>query len=194
MKNKTWPALLATIALTAVAAGCGGDEQAASSSDDTANATDAAFVADMTAHHEGAIEMARIAQTQADHPEIRKLADDIVAAQETEIAAMKDIGQDLPDVETPDNGNMGMSDAEMGMELNPAELEDAKPFDRAFIDAMVPHHKGAIAMAREELAKGEHFELREMAQGIITAQSKEIAQMTKWRKEWYGSATSDEAS
>ena len=38
-------------------------------------------------------------------------------------------------------------------------LKDAKPFDRAFIDEMIPHHQGAIRMARAELAKGSDPEL-----------------------------------
>jgi uncharacterized protein (DUF305 family) len=50
---------------------------------------------------------------------------------------------------------MGMSDAEMGMDMDPAMLEDAEPFDRAFIDMMVPHHKGAVAMAKQLLKQDE---------------------------------------
>jgi uncharacterized protein (DUF305 family) len=58
MKTRTWLALLAALALIAVvaiAAGCGGDDEQPSS---MGNATDAAFIADMTAHHQGAIDMA----------------------------------------------------------------------------------------------------------------------------------------
>jgi uncharacterized protein (DUF305 family) len=83
---------------------------------------------------------------------------------------------------------MGMSEAEMGMDMDPAELDDAEPFDRAFIDAMVPHHEGAIAMAKQLLESGDQPALRKMAQDIIDAQTKEIAQMREWRKAWYGSA------
>jgi len=69
-------------------------------------------------------------------------------------------------------------------------LRRAKPFDRAFIDMMVPHHQGAIAMAKQLLKKGEQPALRKMADDIISAQTDEIAQMRKWRKAWYGSAGS----
>ena len=186
--------LLTAIAFSAIAAGCGGDQQAESAADGAFNDTDRAFIADMSAHHEGAIEMARIAQTEAEHPEIRELASEIVAAQDAEIAEMEDISRGLPDAEAPADGGMGMDDAEMGMEMDPAELKDAKPFDRAFIDAMIPHHEGAIAMAEEELSKGEHPKLREMAQGIITAQRAEIDQMTQWRQRWYGASANDEGA
>jgi uncharacterized protein (DUF305 family) len=77
------------------------------------------------------------------------------------------------------------------MDMDPAELEKAKPFDRAFIDAMVPHHQGAVAMAKQLLKSGEQPALRTMANDIIDAQTKEIAQMREWRKAWYGSDDMD---
>ena len=72
-------------------------------------------------------------------------------------------------------------------------LERAKPFDRAFIDAMVPHHRGAIRMARVALGKAEDRELRRLARSIITTQSDEIVDMNAWRKRWYGAATPKKA-
>lgn len=185
MRIKTWPllAVLALIALAAVASGCddGDDSRTAG------NETDAAFIADMTAHHEGAIEMARIAQYRAEHREIRDLADDIIAAQEGEISAMKAIRDAMHDMGEHGGGHLGMSESEMGMDMDAADLEPAKPFDRAFIDAMVPHHEGAVAMAKRLLESGEQPRLRNMAQDIVDAQTKEIAQMREWRKDWYGS-------
>jgi uncharacterized protein (DUF305 family) len=186
MNTKTWAALLAAVALIllAVAAlGCGGNDDNGSSA---GNETDAAFITDMTAHHEGAIEMARVAQKRAEHPQIRELADGIIAAQQREISAMKSIRGDMHGM----GGHMGMSATEMGMDMDPAELDHAKPFDRAFIDAMVPHHQGAVVMAKRLLESGKQPALRKMAQDIIDAQTREIAQMREWRRAWYGSAGS----
>jgi uncharacterized protein (DUF305 family) len=171
---RAWHALLAVLALTA----CGSDGGGAGG-----NGTDAAFVADMSAHHLGAIEMARIARERATHPEIRALADDIVAAQETEIARMKTIGKELPE---PSEGGMGMSHAEMGMGMDTAILEYVRPFDRVFIDMMIPHHEGAVVMAKRLIERGEQPALRAMARQMIEAQAREIAQMRRWRKDWYG--------
>jgi uncharacterized protein (DUF305 family) len=188
--NKTWLALLAALAVLAViAAGCGSDDTSGSNSKSSSgNTTDDAFITDMTAHHQGAIDMAKLAQKQADHADIRTLAGDIISAQEGEIAAMKAVRDDMRAMGMHDGGHMGMSEHAMGMDMDMAALQRATPFDRAFIDAMVPHHQGAIAMAKAELAKGTQPALRKMATGIISAQTKEIAQMKQWRKAWYGSA------
>jgi uncharacterized protein (DUF305 family) len=62
------------------------------------------------------------------------------------------------------------------------------PFDRAFIDAMVPHHRSAIEMAREAKAAGLAApELVKIADNIIASQRGEIGQMLAWRGQWFGS-------
>ncbi len=65
-------------------------------------------------------------------------------------------------------------------------LMGAKPLDRAFFDMMIPHHQGAIRMARSELARGSDPKLKAIAKAIVAAQTKEIKQMNSWRAQWYG--------
>lgn len=60
------------------------------------------------------------------------------------------------------------------------------PFDLRFIQAMIPHHERAIAMARDALEEGEHQEIRDFARAIISAQRAEIVQMKQWLRRWYG--------
>jgi uncharacterized protein (DUF305 family) len=67
-----------------------------------------------------------------------------------------------------------------------AELERARPFDRAFIDEMVPHHQGAIRMAHVLASKTDDPEMKRLADAIIEAQSSEIENMNDWRAKWYG--------
>ena len=68
----------------------------------------------------------------------------------------------------------------------------AVPFDRAFIDAMVPHHRSAIAMARSALRAGlSEPDLIEVADNIASSQQTEINQMRGWRENWFGSSVID---
>lgn len=163
-----------------------------------ANAVDRAFVQQMIPHHQMAVQMAETAKRQGQHPQIVTLAGDIITAQNREISQMTAIAGQLgvrPDA-MPMNGSMGghmMADdhvlgltmAQSGMSMNMSALDGAKPFDRAFIDMMIPHHQGAIRMARAELARGKNPQLRTMAHGIIAAQTKEIEEMNTWRVKWY---------
>lgn len=57
-------------------------------------------------------------------------------------------------------------------------------FDRAFIEAMIVHHEGAIEMAHEALKYGKHEEIRNLANDVISAQTNEINMMKSWREEW----------
>lgn len=65
-------------------------------------------------------------------------------------------------------------------------------FDRAFIDAMVPHHESAIEMALAAKEAGlSQPELVEVADAILATQQEEIDRMKAWREEWFGSAEVD---
>ena len=55
----------------------------------TGDSFDQAFLSEMIIHHEGAVEMAQLALTNAKHQEIKDLAKAIIAAQNKEIADMK---------------------------------------------------------------------------------------------------------
>lgn len=66
--------------------------------------------------------------------------------------------------------------------------EAAAAFDLQFIDSMIPHHEGAVVMARQALEQAEREEIKQMAQQIIDAQEAEIQQLQAWRAAWYGDA------
>ena len=76
-------------------------------------------------------------------------------------------------------GSLGVPEHMMGMDGDVASLNTAKPFDRAFLRMMIPHHEGALVMAKAELAKGRDSEPKTLAQDIITGQRSELTAMRR---------------
>jgi uncharacterized protein (DUF305 family) len=87
-------------------------------------------------------------------------------------------GMDMMDHSTG-NGDMSMNN--MVSELSGRTGDD---FDKAFLSEMIDHHQGAINMAKLVAAQAKHQEVKDLANGIITAQTSEIAQMKEWQKQW----------
>ena len=77
---------------------------------------------------------------------------------------------------------MGMSMNQMSSTLATLRGED---FDRMFITLMIDHHQGAIDMAELVLSNSDKEELKELANDIISAQTKEIEMMKGWLDSWY---------
>ena len=173
-QRKTLAVLVTTGALAVT--GCGDDDSPSSGEPGGGNGTDRAFVAAMVPHHESAVEMAKIAQSRGESEFVKELAGTIVTTQTEEIATLRREDEAL-EAAGVEQGSLGVPEHAMGMDDDPAELENAEPFDRAFLEMMIPHHEGAIEMAKAEQAKGEDPELEALAQEIITAQQREIDEM-----------------
>ena len=71
------------------------------------------------------------------------------------------------------------ADERMMRDMNRPMTGDA---DQDFVAGMLPHHQGAVEMAKVELRYGTNPQMRRLAQGIVAAQEKEIAQMRAWQK------------
>ncbi|HEY9641692.1 MAG TPA: DUF305 domain-containing protein [Coleofasciculaceae cyanobacterium] len=156
---------------------------------------DLRFIDAMTPHHEGAVVMAQEALQKSQRPEIKQLAQSIIDAQKKEIAEMKQWRQAwypkadaTPMMYSAEMGHtMPMSNevkSSMMMNMNLGAADNQ--FDLRFIDAMIPHHQGAVTMAQEALEKSDRPEIKQLAQAIISSQQQEINQMQQWKKAWYG--------
>lgn len=174
---------------------------------------DQRFIVMMIPHHEEAIAMARLARDRGRRPELRALAERIIATQSREIGRMRLwyrqwYGAAVPAPVTavvgagccpgsacgPGAGHgmglgHGLGHAQgpaMGPGAGAAGLAAAAEFDRAFLERMVDHHRIGVMMAAHGQMHAEHRPLQELELAIVRAQSQEIEQMTRWYRQWYG--------
>jgi uncharacterized protein (DUF305 family) len=183
--------LLATAAVGLIA--CGGDGDTRDAQAQEATPAEMAFLTGMAHHHDTAIQMAEIARDRGQSSFVKNLAVNIVDTQRQEIDQMRQIHQRAfdrplePDPKAHDG--LGLSAEEAGMTHTPAmndELRRARPFDRAFVDMMVPHHLGAIRMAEAVLRDSRNPAVRELAETIIRDQKREVDEMNAFRERTYG--------
>jgi len=150
------------------------------------------FIEQMIPHHEGAVDMAKLALVKSKRPEIKTLATAIIADQNKEINDMtkwyKDwFGGTVPKASTGmmSGGMMSQSGMHMGGQEDMTSLENAADFDKAFLEAMIPHHQLALMMVQMLESGSSRPEMLELSKNITTSQSKEIQQMQAWYVQWY---------
>jgi len=153
-----------------------------------ANQADIQFAQMMIVHHQGALDMARLAADRAGAAEVKELARRIENAQQPEIETMTawlqawgaeplDADGVMPGMEhgsMTDTGEGGMASSSQM-----AELEDAQgaEFDTLFLELMIVHHEGAIAMAQTEVDNGRNADALALAHKVIVDQTAEVALM-----------------
>ena len=79
----------------------------------------------------------------------------------------------------PGGGSMMSAMDKMSKEM--AAVPMTGDADRDFVGMMIPHHQGAIDMARNEIAHGKDPAMLKLARAIVAAQDKEIAEMRAWQ-------------
>lgn len=121
--------------------------------------------------------MAKMVPTRASSQQVKDLATQIQAAQDPEIKLMSGWleawGEPVPAAGEMQHGDGMMSMEDMGQ----LETATGAQFDTMWLEMMIKHHDGAIAMARTELTEGADAEAKKLAQAIVDGQSKEIATM-----------------
>lgn len=149
---------------------------------------DRSFISNMIAHHQGAVDMAELALTNAKHDELKDMANKIMSDQESEISQMKTWQKEwgYPISTGDDMVDHSAMDMENEMSNMMIELENKKgdDFDRSFIKQMILHHQSAIDMASPGEKNAQHQELKDLTKEVVSAQTKEIQQMEQWGKDW----------
>ena len=148
------------------------------------NDPDTAFAKAMLGHHHGAIDMAKIQLKYGTDDTMRHLAQDIIDAQQAEVDIVNKWLASHPDASKPKPDTEAMQQAyARSMDVLNGEMvlgiADPVP-DMAFARGMLPHHIGAVEMAKIQLKYGTNEEMRQLAQDIIDTQQAEITVMQDW--------------
>jgi len=156
-----------------------------------ASEADIAFIRGMIVHHEQAIEMSAMAPARAEAQGVLTLARRIAVAQEDEIARMRRWlesrgGWEPGDVDPGHHDPMHGAGDVHGMlsraEIEGLEASSGPEFDRRFLELMIRHHEGAIAMVRELFATdgaAQDAEMYELASDVEGEQRVEIQRMQR---------------
>jgi len=166
--------------------GMGSDRMARQMVMENGKYSDERFIDAMVPHQQGAIAMAEVALKNAQHEEIKDLSRNIVSTRQAEIEELKSIKKAEFGTSNVRPMEMGQEQMRgMGMMTDPQELARSEPFDKAFIDAMIPNDQSAIEMAKVAYEKSENSRIKKLAENIVSGQQAEIEQMKRWREQWY---------
>ena len=149
------------------------------------SAVDTGFLHDMLDHHEQAVTMASVTTASASDPVVRDFAREVLIEQRYEIGLMdaylqaRDEERGDPDRDAMAWMGMGMPLAQMpgyASEEELAALQAADPEDQneLFLELMIAHHRGGVAMAEYAARHAEDPRVRRLAEVMADVQAKEI--------------------
>ena len=141
------------------------------------SANDIMFAQMMIPHHQQAVTMSDLAFKNSTSPDVRALAKQIKGAQAPEIAQMK---KWLSKAGATMLGAHGMTMDGMlsAKQLSSLAAAQGPAFDRLFLQSMITHHEGALAMI-SMISNSKNLEARTLAKNIEVSQSAEIELMKK---------------
>lgn len=161
--------------------------------EDRWNEADADFMTGMIRHHDQAVAMTSWVPDRSASKQVKALADRMHATQRAEIDLMSDwlTARERPVPPRPRSAGNGtgprVPEADHDHELMPGMLTDAEldameaatgpEFDRLFLNGMITHHQGAIAMCSDIASSGIDQEIQQLAANIGVDQAAEIARM-----------------
>ncbi|MUM19133.1 DUF305 domain-containing protein [Mycobacterium sp. CBMA271] len=155
------------------------DTNTATASPSDHNDADVTFAQQMIMHHQQAVEMSKLTEGRTANPVVLDLAKNIETAQQPEIDTftewLKNWGKPvMPEGHDPAGHMPGMVDTPV---LDGMKTLNGEAFDQLWLQSMIAHHQGAIAMANAELSGGQYPAAKQLAQQIIDNQQPEIDTM-----------------
>ncbi len=127
------------------------------------------FIREMIPHHQEAVDTSRIVLETTKNPQLRELAQNIIKAQEQEIAMMQGwLSTWYPSQSTSSQYKPMMGDL---------YAVNGEARDIAYLNGMVMHHQMAVTMATEVLALEHRDETKKLSLEIIGSQTSEIKLM-----------------
>jgi uncharacterized protein (DUF305 family) len=157
-------------------------------------ADDLAFLQHMIMHHEQAIAMGGLIEGRAEHPELIRFAGLVADAQKAELQHMQGLLELAADRGLAPPVHRMHGDPPMAGMLSEAEMKAlaaarGPAFERLWLQGMMFHHEGGLAMARaQELRQAldgrQPDQLAEMVDDILVGQRAEIGIMKGWLDAW----------
>lgn len=151
------------------------------------NASEVTFARDMAAHHGQAVEMALIIRDRSTNDELRQFALDMMLTQQAQIGQMQGWlaawGRPLSGERAPMNGQgemMGMATQQQVKDLRTLPVAQAEIL---FLQLMIRHHQGGVAMARDIEGRTDRPEVARLATAIVQGQQSEITYMEQLLKQ-----------
>jgi uncharacterized protein (DUF305 family) len=145
------------------------------------NADDVAFATNMIPHHQQAVELSAMAPDRSTNAQLVALAQQISAAQQPEVNVMKVFLVQWNENPETNSGHAAHGNTMQGMvdaaTMTKLRSLNGQEFDKLWLETMIGHHRGAIEMAKAEIANGDNVDAKALANNIVITQEAEIGQM-----------------
>ena len=140
-----------------------------------------AFLQNMIRHHQGAVDMSKLALTKATHAELRSFAQKTITNQGNEQQQFASWLRSLH------NASAIMQPTQMDAQMtNNLSSLSGRDFEIQFMRDMITHHSEAVQMGRDAQQKATSSAVKAAATKIVNQQTAEIAQLQRWLSSWYG--------
>ncbi|GEM_PF-609418 len=139
---------------------------------------DSDFLMGMIPHHQEAVESSAYLLTRTTDPDLQQFLKGVIDVQSAEVGQMKVWHRTWFNSEYQSDGKY------MPMMGELTKLQ-GKELEKAYIQGMIAHHKGAIDMANQIISKTSRSEINTMAQAIIDIQTKEVSLLAAWLQSKY---------